>query len=107
MYLEGVGNAANCGYLNIVELLIDKFYGSQPIYNRIGIFRSACYSGNVDIIQFLISKEFHDYSTGLYGACEGGHMDAVLFVLNKIDVKDVNWNAAFSYACSGGNKINC
>jgi hypothetical protein len=60
----------------------------------------ACFSGNLDIVKFIIEKGVDDLNWGLTGACYGGHLDIVKFIMEK-GVDDLNWG--LTGACYGGH----
>ncbi len=60
----------------------------------------ACEGGHIDIIKFMIEKGAHGWNMGLHYACLGGHLDIVKFVIEK----GANcWNWGLEGACNGGH----
>lgn len=61
--------------------------------------RKACKSGNIKSVNRFL-KRTQDWNSGLYGACEGGHMDLVELMISK---GANEWHGAMGSACHGGN----
>lgn len=64
-----------CNYRNmrLIKLLFDKVTDLSPV-NLGSILYSACYSGDRNIVDFVISKGANDWNRGLSGACDGGYV---------------------------------
>ncbi|MEM3858286.1 MAG: ankyrin repeat domain-containing protein [Candidatus Micrarchaeaceae archaeon] len=85
-----LGDKKLCMYLIKQDINVDKK------------LKIACRINDKSVIENLGSKNW-DY--GLYGACEGGHMDLIDYMVKK-GAKNFNW--ALFYACKNGsiNVIN-
>jgi ankyrin repeat protein len=104
---SAVVNAAEKGNLDLVRRMVGRRaqLSSQLLFHSL---RAAAHSGNVDLIEFLISKgadvngtsaKENDKETVLIGAASRCHKDAVQDVLRyhpNIDAKDYNGNSALS-----------
>ncbi len=60
----------------------------------------ACRGGHINIVNFLIEKRVDEWSWGLYGACKGGHMDIVKLMIEK---GASDWCWGLWGACGGGH----
>ena len=49
----------------------------------------ACQGGHKDLVLFMIEKGANDWNWGLNGACQGGHKDLALLMIEK---GANNWN---------------
>lgn len=47
------------------------------------IFYAVCWSGNIKMIDYMMSTEKQDYNTGLDGACAGGHKEIAELMIQK------------------------
>lgn len=127
-FIYAAANAATNNHFDILELLIDKCienninlnYGENtPFghyhYESIGdeIFGGACYSGNINMVQYLMEKDIGDLKNGLLYACRGGHINIFNFLLDNINktvdietmVKNIEWNDLFICACREGHDL--
>lgn len=97
-------NACRGGCIDIVKLMFEKGtkYGydvTEQVTKDICLHR-ACSSGNIEVINLLISKGFNTWNTGLEGACSGGHLEIVkLMILNGADA----FNDCMHTACIHGH----
>ena len=113
---QGARNATH--FLEIVQLLIEKGANDWD-WGLSG----ACYGGNMDIVQLIISKaskqntnqikylesqnngtiQTSDWNEGLSCACHAGHMNIVMLMIEK-GAND--WNTGLHYACLGYHMVN-
>jgi len=61
--------------------------------------RIACKERNFPKIEWLLKEEFADASSGLEGACEGGHVDIAQMMIDR----DANLEHGLLGACKGGH----
>ena len=93
--------------------LLEKFCENNDIIKvrkmiKVGYFYlgfglyGACKGGHIDIVKFMIKEGNNNcyWNGGLYGACEGGHIDIVKLMIEK-GAND--WNKGLYYACQGGH----
>jgi len=93
---EGMNEAAESGYRDLVDLFISK--GAKNWHW--GLERAA-YGGHRDLVDFFISKGANDWNWALYRATYGGHRDLVdLFISKGAD----DWNTALWGAAYGGHR---
>ncbi len=60
----------------------------------------ACLGGHMEIVKYMIEKGANNWNVGLYDACEGGHMEIVNFIIKK---GADGWNWGLRGACQGGH----
>lgn len=67
------------------------------------IWKEVCYSGDIEKVYELINDKdiYKDFYLGLYGACEGGHLNIVKLLIDKCSKKLTS--ALFNVACTNGN----
>ncbi len=68
-------------------------------YNLVREFINACYTGNLDLVKSLAEKNSDVYAYGVSAACEGGHLNIVELLIDKVN--DLKW--ALHGACAGGH----
>lgn len=91
--------ACRGGDIEKVKLMIgDNFIVNGHEINF--ALKGACYGGHMDIVKFLIEKGAKNYSYGAYGACYGGYYDVVKYLID-LGADDFPW--LFVSACQGGN----
>jgi hypothetical protein len=82
--------ACKTGFIEIVELIINKRWVHGGIEWNVewnAGLGGACKGGHVDIINFMISKGADSgCSFAIYKACEGGHIDIIKMMI-KITIK--------------------
>jgi ankyrin repeat protein len=80
----GFGCACEDGHKDIIDLFISNKY--ELDWNK-GLLSACAYKGNVDTINYVISKAHSyyvfDWNNGLRYACKGGHIDAVRLMISK------------------------
>ncbi len=54
--------------------------------------RGACSGGHIDIVKFMIEKGADHWTSGLWRACESGHIDIVKFLIEKGAIECWNCN---------------
>ncbi len=60
----------------------------------------ACEGGHLEIVNLMLQKGANDCNYGLCGACEGGHLD----IINTMIEKGANdWDSGLLKACKGGH----
>lgn len=101
--------ACSCGYLEVVKLLmtIDTSNKTQWKSRCDEALASACHSGKLAVVKFLIENGHADPTDGkcisLANACRGGDMETVLYLLSRPGVNPgINSSQAFVYACGAG-----
>ena len=92
-YICEFGENHKRGSLSLIRRFI---YGRDPNWNE-GL-EGACLVGNIDIINFLISKGANDLRSGLWEACRGGHMCVVKLL---ISMGADEWDCGLIGACEG------
>jgi len=99
--LEG---ACRGGHPELVKLMIQK--GAN---NFEEVFYVTCYVGRRQIVDVLKNYvTINDWNTGLYGACEGGHLELAEYVI-YLGAHDhgehiFNYNQGLSRACGEGHQ---
>lgn len=73
--------------------LIYKIKKYEPSY-----IYGACLTNNIRLVNLILSNTIE---LGLFGACEGGHINLVKYLVGKYYDDDVS--SALYYACKGGN----
>jgi ankyrin repeat protein len=63
-------------------------------------FNSACSSGYLDIVLFMIKYGATNWNEGLYEASKSGHSTIIKLLIKK---KAFDWNWALFGACQGGH----
>jgi hypothetical protein len=111
-----INNACVGGNIDTLELMIENAhkYSRDKIRNS-DMLDYACRGGNMKMIKYIIDKETDEgkvphWESGMRGACRGGHIDAVLLMIqlkNKVDQLSGHWipNWGMNSACYRG-KIN-
>lgn len=67
-------------------------------------FYDACKNGDRKTVDELIAKGYINFYSGLKGACEGGHIELVELMIQKITkASGWKWNTGLMYACEGGH----
>lgn len=87
------------GDLHNVELLISKIDGRLGWNQNIGLY-GACSGGHLEIVKFMISKGANNFNIGLYNACLDKHLDVIEFLVSK---GANNWNLGLRGACEAGH----
>ena len=62
--------------MTICEQEIDEIYWDNA-------FASTCMSGNLKLIEFMISRGHHDWQAGLDGVCYGGRLEVAKWIIQK------------------------
>lgn len=95
-YGNAFSYACRNGYLDIVKLLEKCIDDINVIsYDDHNFFMRACYSGNVELVKYLIDKvdvnmkNFHGDNAFIY-ACKSGNIELVKYLADKIDIHNVN-----------------
>lgn len=63
---------------------------------------AACFSGNMNLIEFVISSGAKNWNAGLIGGCKSGNKEVIEYMIKK---GANNWNEALFKACEEGNKV--
>eukprot|EP00919_Chromeraceae_sp_WS-2016_P005322 GHVR01012541.1.p1 GENE.GHVR01012541.1~~GHVR01012541.1.p1 ORF type:complete len:1050 (+),score=256.13 GHVR01012541.1:34-3150(+) len=107
---EVANTAYNEGHIRFLEKLSREGHDVNCIdENKNSILYRASRDGHVSLVKEIYkNKHFKEDggTSGLMGACEGGHIDIVNFLLdNKVDVnlKDKNKQTAIHFASMNGN----
>jgi ankyrin repeat protein len=58
--------------------------------------KGACEGGHMEIVKYMIEKGADDWHGGLEGACYGGHMEIVKYMIEK---GADDWNGGLYNAC--------
>jgi ankyrin repeat protein len=82
VYNEGLKDAANGGYIDNVQLLLEKGADADE-----GL-ECAAKGGHMDIVQLLLSKGATDYDGGLYYAARGGYTEIIQLMLENSAAPD-------------------
>jgi hypothetical protein len=81
-------------------------------YNGIIGFHNACWKGHLNVVQFLVQKEFDmnasddDGRTGFHYACSKGNLNVVQFLVQRgfdMYIGNNNGRPGFHLACQTGN----
>lgn len=90
------------GDLKYVKLYYQQH--SSKLLDGNKLLKYACTGGNLDTIDFLLSKvENINYEKCISGACRGGHLNLVKHFLSKIQSSKKSLNIWLFEACIGGN----
>lgn len=88
-------------YKNKLEKLDSKIVDSIFINTCLG---EACYSGNLDLVQLIISYGANNWNDGLAKACLGCHLEIIKFMLLKgASVNWLNKNISLYYICKNND----
>ena len=104
--------AASAGQLAVVKFFIDGNHCSPSCVGKRGrtLLHSACISGKMDVVDYLINtcevdtsaKDHHKQATPLYLAAKEGHLRLVKRLIRKFNcnpcAKDINGKTALDYA---------
>lgn len=90
--------ACRNGDVQQINLLL--LNGYQDFIND-GLFY-ACEMANVKVLHFLIERGATNWDGVLVGACKGGHMNIVQWIISKAERK-LDWNSGLALACEAGN----
>lgn len=103
--LEGACEGGHINIFNMYKHNLRRERSSTSTYNFMrNCLDSACISGNMECINFIIGMNAHNWREGLSGACQGGHIDVVKFMLHKgASVGDYGWNIGLLEACKRGH----
>lgn len=94
----GIRGALLGGHPDVFEWLLQngaKFAGTSTVY--------AARSGNLELVKRLMNRYVMLPKWILEGACLGGHMAMVRFILEKAPDEEYDWDFALRQACIGGN----
>ncbi len=88
---EVIASAYRWGYMDLFEkycknndtIKIRKIIKLDIIIVWHSGLYSACRSGCIDIVKFMVERRARDWNWGLSGACVGGHMDIVKLMIEK------------------------
>ena len=102
-------NACKNGYLELVELLLEKYPNINIRINNDKAFRFACHNGHLAIVKLLLERcpnifvNTNDCEAFRY-ACRNGHFEIVKFLSEnyEIDINSEN-GEALVYACKNDN----
>ena len=82
-----------------IELEDDKRF--EIIRHNIYLLEKYCENNDVIKIQKMLKMNLNwNWNNAFYGACLGGHIDIVKFMIKK---GTNHWSCGLSYACIGGN----
>ena len=87
-----------CAALNHV-ICLQKYELKSIEYFNLGLY-GACEGGHLELAKLMIEKGANDFNSGLYGACEKGHFELVNLMLEK-GANDFNWG--LRGACEKGH----
>ena len=87
-----------CSYNDVIK--IKKLIKISKSYNWDYGLYGACQGGHIDIIRFMIEKGADDWNGGLNNACQSGHIDIVKLMIEK-GANHPNWG--LFHACIGGH----
>jgi hypothetical protein len=123
-----MSNAALCGHIDIVQLMIGKGVQRSMNWNR--VMSNAAEGGHMNIVQLMIEKGATDWNWAMSSAARGGHMNIVQLMIEKganwwnetmcdaalyghINIvqlmiekggqRSIDWNGAMGYAVCGGH----
>ncbi len=70
------------------------------------VFEDICKAGDTRCILLSLDRGEYDLEYGLYGACEGGHIQIIDMLLEKTGAypSKSEWNTALLTACRGGHR---
>lgn len=104
-YNKGLIKAGLNGHLELVKLMIEGIPGGpRADCNFNCAFYYACKGGYLEIVKYLNlilinQNRAIDYDWGLWGACEGCHIEIALFLIKS---GATDFNGALIYACRFG-----
>lgn len=104
-FIEGLSGACLGGHLFIVKFLIEKL-NEDAILSLNCVFHHACYSGNLELVKYMIANGVNAWESGFNRACHGGHMPIVQLMISKLtEIDEFNRDdlRGLDYACIGGN----
>ena len=93
-------------YYNQVPFKDNDLYGSGDYHLIVRLKRkytslyAVCQSGNIDVVNLMISLGANDWNGGLSGACIGGHLELAKLMISH-GANDWNWG--LRGACGGGH----
>lgn len=101
-----LASACNSGSIDLINFILDNYKDKKrnPRWNQDWNWDKglggACRGGNMEIVEYMISKGATDWDKGLKGACMGGHIEMVEYMISK---GATNWNKGLRGACEGGH----
>jgi len=110
--LHGIAGVYRGNHLHILNYLMKHTKHTKKRIFEMSLW-GACRSGNINIVESLCAK-YHDYDAcckprwigGLNGACMGGYVSMVVYVLEQISNSsyvNISWEDILKHGCIGGN----
>lgn len=107
-WAPAIKEAARGGHINMVQFLLDEV-SKANLLNYVNLdlaMEHAAENGFLDIVQLLMSYDFHNWDLGMAYAAKGGHMDIVQLMITHgrySEHHNANWYWAMDMAEKGGN----
>lgn len=96
-----INGSCRGGHLDLSIQIYNLMLQNNLEINSNNLLRNSCIGGNKDLINFVLEfEDTDDFDIGLWGACNGGHKDIALDMIQR---GANNCNIGLLGACRGGH----
>ena len=83
---------------NLVDLFLKR--GME----RDTLIEAAYFSGNRKVIEYAPIKDYFEWQSALYGACQGNQVELVEEIIRNCKGRQLSWDTGLHCACAGAAK---
>lgn len=90
----GFINACERGHVDVIHLMISNAINANKALNWYAGLNCACEGGYINVVHLLISLGVSDFAFGFEAACQHNHMEIakLLYLKSGFDWSNSNWN---------------